>query len=81
MGKLAFWSELRNGEWLLKSYYPTSVNQPQEWTIYVYCGEDVVRQAKVPMDYAPRFGPDGADIALLNESLAAMLKELVDGSN
>jgi hypothetical protein len=77
MAKLSFWSELREGEWLLKAYCPRSTNQPVEWTVYVYQDDKLVRQVKLPIDSSIRFGPDAGEVAQLNEALATLLKELV----
>jgi hypothetical protein len=77
MAKLQLHSELRGGDWLLRAYHPSGVNQRSEWTICVYRGNDLVRQVKLPMERSTKFGPDGADVAQLNEALAEMMKDLV----
>jgi hypothetical protein len=81
MGKLKFYSELRDGPWLLRAYFPSNTKQRQEWTVYVHHGDDLVRQVKLPMERSAKFGPDGADVAELNVAVASLMKDLIAGAS
>ena len=48
----------------------------ENWITEIRKGEEVVKTGKVRVGYAPRFGPDVADVAACEKLLDELLKEL-----
>lgn len=58
------------------AYLPTQRVSPLQFMVKVFRGGKEVREFYSPMTYEPRFGPDTGDVAVLEERVSTVLKEL-----
>jgi hypothetical protein len=63
---------------LFVAFLPNSDQEPLEFTLVVTKTDDgtEVRREHIPLNYAPIFGPDAGDVAMLNERVEAIIREL-----
>ncbi|MDT4965974.1 MAG: hypothetical protein QOJ64_711 [Acidobacteriota bacterium] len=60
----------------VQAFMPSGSTEPLVWTIRITRGEELIREATVPMSYEPRFGPDVGDVQALEAETGKILAEL-----
>jgi hypothetical protein len=73
-------------EFWMQAWIPSSSSEPREWVVRCFDqqgGKQLVEK-RIPMDYAPVFGPDVSDVQTLILSLDDVLadaRKIVEGKN
>ncbi len=70
------WSSFKERGYTVVAYLPTRFRVPLEFLVKVYRGNNEIKEFRSPMTYEPRFGPDAGDVAVLEERVDKVLKEL-----
>lgn len=60
----------------VRALMPRTNAQPQAWVVEFSKDGEVVRREEIPMTYAPVFGPDVEDVAMLEAEVDRILGEL-----
>ena len=60
----------------ITAFMPSGDHEPREWYVTFENEGLAAKELRIPMLYAPIFGPDVADVAELEEKVDAMLKDL-----
>jgi hypothetical protein len=73
---MRLWNEFTLNWHKFEAYLPTNSSE-KSWRLQVTNLEGkVVAERSIPMDYAPVFGPDVADVAELDKQIEVVIKEL-----
>lgn len=77
---MKLYGEFEEAGYRVRSYMPDSYNEPIEWYVKVTKQENgqeiTVKELRIPMLYAPIFGPDIGDVANLEQETDTLIKEL-----
>ena len=83
LGDLDLYGSFEEGGYTFKAFMPANDSQPRQWTIEVYKSagrhsdqKEPVLVEQVPMLYAPIFGPDADDVAMLEKKAAEIIERL-----
>jgi allophanate hydrolase subunit 1 len=68
------WSRFELNGWTFRAMMPSNDEETQQWTVKVTDPKGNQRALYIPMDYAPRFGPDMADVDRLNVAVDEFVK-------
>ncbi len=70
------WSHFAERGYLFIAYMPSKGMIPPRFMVKVFRGGKEILEFYSSMTYEPRFGPDTGDVAVLEERVSTVLKEL-----
>lgn len=69
------WSRFELNGWTFIANIPDSDSEPQQWNVNILDPSGEPWSIIVPMDYAPRFGPDAGDVFAMNSAVETFIAE------
>jgi hypothetical protein len=70
------WSRFTLAGHLFVAYLPSDVDEPQAFTVVVTRKGKEIRRESISLIHEPTFGPDVADIAVLDQLVEKIIAEL-----